>query len=272
MTRGDDEPVVGLLAEEWGAIASLGAELAPGEWSLPSECPGWDVKDLLAHVVGTERFLLGEAPPPDPGPAPHVRNPLGAANEAWVAARRSSSGAEVLEEFEQVAARRLERLRAMGPEDFDRVGPSPLGEVPYREFMAARVMDCWVHEQDMRVATGRPGHDGGPVAELALGRLASAMGYVVAKKAAAPEGATVAFELAGDSPRRVQVAVRGGRGVVEDEPVPEPTAVLEMGAEAFWRLACGRVGGEEALGAAMVRLRGDVALGERVVRNMAFMV
>jgi hypothetical protein len=29
--------------------------------------------------------------------------------------------------------------------------------------MHIRIFDCWVHEQDMRRATGRPGHLTGPV-------------------------------------------------------------------------------------------------------------
>ena len=59
-------------------------------------------------------------------------------------------------------------------------GPSPAStrsvrarsaRFPYREFMRVRVMDSWVHEQDIRVATGRPGHDSGPAAQLSIDRL-----------------------------------------------------------------------------------------------------
>ena len=145
MGRSVEEPVVGLLAEEWRAICDLGRELADHEWELPSECPGWSVRDLLSHMVGTESSLLGEPQPPAAPEAPHVRNAIGALNEAWVAARRARPGAEVLAEFRDVTGRRLEELAAFGPERFEEVGPSPVGQVPYREFMAVRVMDCWVH-------------------------------------------------------------------------------------------------------------------------------
>ena len=63
--------------------------------------------------------------------------------------------------------------------------------------MNVRVMDSWVHEQDVRVATGRPGHDSGPAAQLSLDRLCSAMPFVVGKQARAPEGASVRFDLRG---------------------------------------------------------------------------
>lgn len=265
------EPAIALLAEEWQAIAELGGQLNDKEWDLPSECPGWTVKDLVSHMVGTERSLLGDPPPPDAPPADHVRNPTGAFNEAWVAARRAVPATEVLAEFSSVTGRRLEGLSEIAPGRWDEVGPSPVGQVPYREFMAVRAMDCWVHEQDMRVATGRPGHMAGPVAELALRRIASAMPFVVAKKAAAPDGSAVCWELLKSPIAQVGVVVRDGRGVSQDD-VPDPTAEIQMDAELFWRLGCGRVTGDAAIDAGIVGLRGDLDLGARVVRNMAFMI
>lgn len=265
------EPAVAFLAEEWQAIAELGAHLADKDWDLPSECPGWAVKDLVSHMIGTERSLMGESAPPSAPPADHVRNPVGASNEAWVAARRAVPAKDVLAEFSDVTARRLVKLSEMPPERWDEVGPSPVGQVPYREFMAVRAMDCWIHEQDMRVATGRPGHIEGPVAELALRRIASAMPFVVAKKAAAPDGSAVLFELLKSPMAHIGVVVRDGRGVIQDE-VPDPTAEIQMDAELFWRVGCGRVTGEAALDAGIIGLRGDLELASRVVRNMAFMI
>jgi uncharacterized protein (TIGR03083 family) len=155
---------------------------------------------------------------------------------------------------------------------FDELGPSPVGKVPYREFMHVRVMDCWIHEQDMRVATARPGHDTGPAAQLALQRLASAMPFVVAKQAGAPDGAVVRFQLRGATERRIDVAVLDGRGKAVTDHQGEPDAVLGMDLEVFWRLACGRVTGPAARAAGLVDMGGDVALGARVVDAMTFMI
>lgn len=260
-----------LLSEEWQAIAHLGAAIDDKDWDLPSECPGWSVKDLVSHMIGTERSLMGEPAPFEAPPAEHVRNPVGAANEAWVAARRAVPAPDVLAEFSDVTGRRLEQLRKMPAGRWEEVGPSPVGQVPYREFMAVRAMDCWVHEQDMRIATGRPGHMDGPVAELALRRIASAMPYVVAKKAAAADGSVVRFELLKSPIAQVGVVVRHGRGTSQDD-VADPTAEIQMDAELFWRLGCGRVSGDAALDAGIVGLRGDLDLAARVVRNMAFMI
>jgi len=267
------DPVVALLDEEWGAIYALARELADAEWDLPSECPGWSVRDLVAHMIGTESSLLGA-----PAPAPlvdlpaFVHNPVGAGNEAWVVPRRSLPAAQVVEEFRSVTARRLEEMRAWPEERFAVVGPSPVGQVPYREYMRVRIMDCWVHEQDMRVATGRPGHDTGPVARLALDRLASAMSYVVGKQAGAPEGSCVRFAFRGPVLERLDVAVRDGRAAVADAAAEVVSAELDLDDETFWRLACGRVSGPAARDAGLVAVSGDVDLAHRVLDAMSFMI
>jgi uncharacterized protein (TIGR03083 family) len=270
--NGSDEPVVDVLDEEWSAIIELGEILGAPEWELPSECPGWTVRDVLAHMVGTERSLLGDrAPDPVSEPA-HVHNEIGARNEGWVVSLRGTSGPEVLANFSDVTKRRLAQLRDWPTSRFDEVGPSPTGMVPYREFMQVRVMDCWVHEQDIRVATARPGHRQGAAATLAIGRLASAMPFVVGKKAGAPEGSSVRFELTGTEPLRIEVAVRGGRAVIDDGTSSDPTVEIRVDREVFWRLGCGRVTGEAARGAGLIELRGQTELGNRVVDSMAFMI
>ena len=54
------ERVVALLGEEWSAIADLAASLDADAWSAPA-LPGWDVHDVMAHLVGTETMLDGGA-------------------------------------------------------------------------------------------------------------------------------------------------------------------------------------------------------------------
>lgn len=273
MTSGAEEPVIAILAEEWGAIDMLGRDLGDPEWDLPSECPGWTVRDVLSHLIGVERDLLGDpSPPPLTELPPHVDNEIGARNEAWVEPRRSRPGREVLEEFRDVTARRLADLRSWPGSRFDEIGPSPVGEVPYREFMRVRVMDCWVHEQDIRVATGRPGHDSGPAAELSLDRLVSAIPFIVGKQAGAPEGSSVRFTLQGSSARSIDVVVRDGRAKSVPRLPEQPTASLDMGVEVFWRLTCGRVDGRAALLAGLVDVSGNDELASRVLDAMAFMI
>lgn len=272
MPEPNREPVVDQLAEVWRSIVDACAGLTDAQWESATECPGWTVRDQLSHLIGIERSLLGEQAPSLNGPVPdYVRNPIGEMNEAWVAARRARPGAAVLGEFEEVTGRRLAELRAMPEERFDVIGWSPVGQVPYREFMDLRVLDSWAHEQDARRALGRPGGRGGSGEAVTLRRMAGAMGFVVAKKAEAPEGTTVVWQLSGPLPTTVAVGVEGGRGRQLDPPPAAPDVRIELSAEDFQRLGMGRVAAA-ALPSSAVRLSGDVELGRRVLGAMSFMI
>ena len=65
------------LKETWEGLAEACYELSDSEWALPTECPGWDVKDQLSHLVGIERSIMGEPAPVWDGPfGDHVQQRL----------------------------------------------------------------------------------------------------------------------------------------------------------------------------------------------------
>jgi uncharacterized protein (TIGR03083 family) len=267
------EPLIELLQAVWADIADLCEDLTDAEWQRPTDCPGWNVQDQAAHMIGTEMMLCGENPPlADVGHAPHVRNDIGKFNEQWVVLYRNRSGTETLADFRRVTQRRLEALRALPPEKWDEEGFTPEGPGPYRQFMAIRVFDCWYHDQDIREALGRPGFVEGPVADLAIERIpAKGLPYVVGKKAAAPQGATVVFEIAGIEPLVAAVGV-DGRAALLPTPPGDPTTRLCMDRRTFTRLAGGRWTGADARAAGAVQVAGDGALADRVVDNLAFTI
>ena len=74
--------------------------LAAAQWERSTDCPGWTVKDQLAHLASIERMLLGdEAPPPLDEKPGHVRNAIGEINEAWIDHYRTAGGPDVLAGF-----------------------------------------------------------------------------------------------------------------------------------------------------------------------------
>jgi uncharacterized protein (TIGR03083 family) len=263
--------MVELLELEWRSLADMGAGLSIEQWQTPTELPGWSVKDCYSHVIGIERTIQGEPiPQVDLSDLDHLTAPSAAITEPPIELRRSKAGPEVLAEFEQVTGERLEELRALPAEKWDEVGPTPVGDAPYREFMAVRTFDCWMHEQDVRRALGRPGHQDGPVVEHALARTTKALGFVVGKKAGAPDGSSVVFALTGPLARRIAVVVDGRASVVEDVP-DAPTVVLTMDAETLWCLGGGRWDPAAVLDDGRVTIDGDQALGRRVIESLNFM-
>lgn len=262
--------VVDELGAVWRSLAELGDELGDEDWDRPTDLPGWSVRDNYSHVIGIERTLLGEPAPEVPvDHLPHVGDdPFKAVIETWVEARRATPGPEVLAELREVTARRLAVLREMDDEAFDVVGWSPVGQVPYRDFMGVRVFDCWMHEQDVRRAVDRPGHREGPAAARALGRLRQGLGYVVGKRAKPPEGATVVVEVTGPDGGVTALRVVEGRAVAVDEP-DEPTVRLTLDDEAFAAAGGGRWDATRLLALGRVRVEGDEDLGRRVLENLA---
>lgn len=270
---GGGEAVIDSLAEVWASVADACQDLDASQWALPTDCPGWSVQDQLSHLVGIERTLLGDPSPPPVGQVPgYVKNQIGEMNEAWVEPQRELSGSEVLAAFVDVTDRRLDVLRGLPAEKFDEVGWSPIGQVPYRDFMGTRVLDSWTHEQDIRRAVDRPGGRNGAGEKHVLKQCAGAMTFVVGKKVAPPDGTTVLFEVGGDLGRPVPVEVAGGRAHVRPEPPSDPTVTLTMDQEAFWRLGFGRVSPAEVLASGEARVSGDAALGQRVLESMNFMI
>ncbi|MHB1518893.1 MAG: maleylpyruvate isomerase family mycothiol-dependent enzyme [Acidimicrobiales bacterium] len=268
------EPVVDHLDEVWSSVVAACSQVAPEEWALMTACPGWTVKDQVSHLIGVEKMLLDEPAPPELPEVPdYVRNSFGAVNEAWVDARRDRPGEEVLAEFAETAARRLEVLRSMPADRFDIVGWSPVGQVPYREFMDTRVLDSWAHEQDIRQALTRPGGRNGAGEATVLARCERTMPYVVGKRVAASDGTSVRFRVEGPLGVDFGVVVEHARAASVALPAEVvPSVTVEMDQDVFWRLCFGRVEPGSVISSGRVAITGDEDLGRRVIGSMSFMM
>src|SRR3954471_10075527 len=100
------------------SMLMLGGDLGPADWERPTECPGWSVKDQYSHILGVERWLLGDA---DDG---EVRT---TANTGFdVEARRADPPGEILGDLRDVIERRIAQLRS-GAVDLSEVITTPFG-------------------------------------------------------------------------------------------------------------------------------------------------
>ncbi len=259
------------LTETWRSMSELGAGLTEEQWKMPTDLPGWTVQDNLSHLIGTERTLQG-LPRTEHRcePGEHVRNELGKLNEHEVDVRRSCTGAEVLREFDELVALRLATFAAADDAYFAQPTKTPVGDGDVALFLTVRVLDNWLHEQDMRRAVGRPGHLGGSAAEHTVDRLILTVPIVVGKRAGTPEGGAVAIDITGDVQRHVVAEVQGGRAKVVDESSAPPIATITMDSEAFVILAGGRRNAADL--ADRIALAGDTELATRVVENFNMMI
>lgn len=264
----DRATLVAALNEQFDALVELGRQLDDTQWETASECPGWTVKDLYSHVIGTELMLLGRPDETVDVEGEHVVNDIGRFNEVAVVVRRDRSGAEVLAELEAVAAERTAALDAMTDADFDAESFTPAGQDTYGRFMQIRVFDCWIHEQDAREALELPGHTSGHAVDVCLDEHSTALGFIVGKKAGATEGQSVRLHLTGDTERTIDVRVDGRATVVDD--LEDPTTTITIPTLLWFRYAAGRRPADASRHD--VTVEGDQDLGTRILANAAYTI
>jgi uncharacterized protein (TIGR03083 family) len=267
----DKDRTVALLRGEFAALRTLAATLDAEQWEVATCLPGWTVRDVVAHVIGTESMLCGEqAPAVDVSRLDHVRNPIAEANERWVESMRRCSGEEMQARLADVTDRRLAALDAMTQEAFDAPSWTPVGnDETYGRFMRIRHFDCFMHENDVRAAVGTGLREDVDDLRSSLDEIETGLGYIVGRRAALPDGTRVAIVLTGPVRTTYFVAVDGRAAVVPSLDGP-PTVGIELPASAFVRLTGGRDDGTTPAGA--VHLSGDRALAERLVANLAFTI
>ena len=127
--------------ETYDRLTTLARELTDAELAAPvPACPGWSVRDTLAHLTGVAVDLVageGSVASPD-STARHISD------------RADDPVEAVLDEWAAVVDRLAELLAAAG------------------SGLTAAAIDVWTHEQDMRNAIGRPGGRDAPGLGLTL--------------------------------------------------------------------------------------------------------
>jgi uncharacterized protein (TIGR03083 family) len=268
----DKAGTVDLLRHQFGSLAAVCSPLSDDQWDAATCLPGWSVKDVLSHVVGTESMLAGvPAPSVDISHLDHMGNGVAEANEVWVESMRSLRGDELLDRFGQITGRRLASLEAMTQAEFDAPSWTPVGrDETYGRFMRIRHYDCFMHEHDIRDALGMPPRLDGRDIASALEEVSTGLGYIVGRRASMPEGARVRIDLTGTVSRTFLVQVEGRAVEVESFDQP-PTVGVELPVTLFLRLT----GGREDLhrsGEVEIGFTGDRSLGEQLVANLAFTI
>jgi len=132
-------------AEIFANVGMLAEGLDDERAMLPTGCPGWTVRDHIAHITDLESILVGrsrvEHVPPEG--LPYIRNQPGAFMEIGVDARRDMPFRDLLAEYRVVTAERLGRLAALTDSQLDEMGRGFFGESKVRSLLAIRVFDLW---------------------------------------------------------------------------------------------------------------------------------
>jgi uncharacterized protein (TIGR03083 family) len=268
----DQQRLIGYV-ESWRSavddVLALLRSLGDDDWARPTDLPGWDVKGVACHLAHIESDLAGvrqkrvEVPKLE-----HLTAPTSLFTEMGLVARADMTGAEITDELEECAKARYERLVADPPTDGKADPPRTPGKIgwDWETLLNNRVVDVWMHEQDIRRAVGRPGGLNSPAAAHTIATFTRGLPYVVGKRVAPPAGTTVVLDVTGVHPVHLAVEVEGSGRAVPVSPDPEsPTVVLRTDVETFVLLA----GGRRPVADLPVGVEGDEELGRQVLEAMA---
>ncbi|HLN76911.1 MAG TPA: maleylpyruvate isomerase family mycothiol-dependent enzyme [Nocardioidaceae bacterium] len=268
----DQERLSGYV-EAWRSavddVVTLLRSLDDSDWAKPTDLPGWDVKGVASHLAHLESELSGvkqkrvELPERD-----HYTAPTAMYTELGLVARADMTGAQITDELEQCAKVRYEQLLADPPTDGKADPPRTPGKIGWNweTLLSNRVLDVWMHEQDIRRAIDRPGGMNTPGAAHTVATFTRSFPYTVGKRVAPPAGTTVVLDVTGVSAVHLAVETNGsGRAVPLTADPSQPSASLRMDVETFVVLAGGRRKPE----AVDVKVEGDESLARQVLEAMA---
>ncbi|MEX0989599.1 MAG: maleylpyruvate isomerase family mycothiol-dependent enzyme [Actinomycetota bacterium] len=263
-----------LVAAARAERAGLGRTIQyapPESWEQPSACPGWWNRDVMAHLAAQDyaaaQLLAGE----DPTELVEYRASLGdepfttdGFNERVVNARSGLAYREVLTHWGRAADLVCEGAADLPDEDWnDRRVDWLAGDIGIPYLLQSRVVEWWVHGEDVRAGAGMPERvEHWPIyltSDLAIRMLP----WSLSQAGLDLRGLSVQIDLEGAGLGSWRYGL--GAGEVPD-PDAKPDAWISGRAKSFALVAARRldldgvldvgnlvVGGEEELGIAVLR-------------------
>ncbi|MFI0465886.1 maleylpyruvate isomerase family mycothiol-dependent enzyme [Saccharopolyspora sp. 5N102] len=234
-----------LFSQERQELLALLRSLSAADWSRETVCPGWDVHDVVGHVLndylrrisGSRDGFAGATFANDET----LPGYLARTNDEFVRAARQCSP-ELM----------IELLAHLGPEldrlwgTFDLTAPAALdvswagpGPSPAWLDIARDYTEFWVHQQQIRDAVGRPGADRPELAHPVLDTFLRALPHAL-REVARPHGTAVRVVVPGPSGGTWHAMSDDGRWRMADDetdPVGEPAATITIRPDDLWRLA-----------------------------------
>ncbi len=221
-----------------GRLIELLEGLEPGEWELPTVAPRWKVRDVAAHLLDTalRRLSLGRDGFFTEAPEGSLADFINRINQRGVETYGRLSSPVLISLMRTATGELAEHFPSLDPAGAARFAVSWAGEdVSLHWFDTAReYTERWHHQQQIRLATGRPGifsrelyH---PVLDCFLRALPHHYRGVEAR-----DGSLIRFEVTGDAGGVWNLARQDGSWkLVESAAAPNSTARIPQ--EIAWRI------------------------------------
>jgi uncharacterized protein (TIGR03083 family) len=250
--------------------------LSPAGWASPTACGDWSVKDVAAHLLGSN---LGRLSSRDvslkPSGEPVISfdelvSIIDRENALWVQAARRISPAILMEFLDLTDGRLYEYFKSLKPGAPARIAVSWAGDSSSPNWfdIAREYTEKWLHQQHIREAIGRPLLTERQWLFPVLDTFLRALPHHY-RNVEAPEGTSIAIQVTGEAGGEWTLVKQGADWHLFAGHDPGATARIVLDQDLAWRLFTKGINVEDA--GRQVKLEGDPALAKRVLDMISIM-
>ena len=151
------DAVLDALAAQQAELSTLLSPLDDRQWHTATRCPGWDVADVVLHLVQTNQMAIGSATGRLGEVAAELvgeRAPAGSVDDgaAWLVERQRGLAPDVLlDRWSSGAAHLLAALEGL---DLSTRVDWVAGQLSARSLATTRIAETWIHTGDVAAAVG----------------------------------------------------------------------------------------------------------------------
>jgi len=214
------------LVRQRRRLAELLNGLDDAQWAAASRCDGWSVRDVIAHLVGTDQFWVVSAAAALAGaPTRYLEGFDPVVTPArMVDGMGEVAPAEVLASYRDGVDALAACLTGLDEDQWSALAEAPPGHLPLHAMAHHALWDAWVHERDIVLALGMTPVDE-PDEVIACLRYAAGLGPAFLATNGSTRSATLAFT--GTEPAAHVVVDVGETVVVSDGEAPAGAVRLE---------------------------------------------
>jgi len=142
------------------AEGMFGLARAPGAWERETACPGWEVRDVVGHIIDvTESYFVGFDAARSGTAAPDALGLHDMADllDEGAKVHRELGQEEALQRLESDFSKLMDMCAALGPDEWGGlvVTHKYMGPLPAFFYPVFQLMDYGVHSWDIRQGSGR---------------------------------------------------------------------------------------------------------------------
>ena len=263
-----------LLRKVDSKLIELLSSLKSEEWDLPTVAPAWKVRDVAAHLLDTPLRKLSLVRDGWRVESAEIRSPqhlvalVNRLNREGVAVYRRLSPPVLIAMMRfacEESARFHESLDPFAPAAFN---VSWAGEEHSLNWFdtARELTERWHHQQQIRLATERPGIMTRELYYPVLDCFVRGLPYLY-RDVAAPAGTAVLLEISGECGGQWVLVRAAGVWELLKRPAGDCASRVTIPQEIAWRVFTKGIDGE--LARKQIEVQGDQTLGEKVLRLTA---